>query len=206
MKSVSEGELFTEKQITQYDSRDIALWNYDYRGAYAKLSVCAVLYQREIVQDLRFDTALAIGEDTLFFANVLKRSGGACYVHEEMYYYVQHRESVIHNPDIKKQETEYQAWDEVLQTFSGQSPWFLRQLHLARAIAFRNAFFRRCMSQKTYGEANERAHRRMKMDLKYMRYEKNKMYRLKHRLSCYFPRFMCMLYRGRKSWKKRFSK
>jgi glycosyltransferase involved in cell wall biosynthesis len=205
-KYISQEEEFQVRQITGYDSKDIALQDYDFREKYAKLTVTAAIFRMEIVQNLRFDTALAIGEDSVFFAKVLNRSGGVCYVSGELYYYVIRKESTMRAADIKKQENEYQAWDEILEIFSRQSPWFLRQLHLERAVAFRNAFFRRCMSQKKYGEANERARRRMMMDLKYMRYEKNKIYRLKHILSCCFPRLMCMLYRGKIFWKKRFSR
>lgn len=77
--------------------------NFDCTEKYAKMNVWGNMYKRTLIENLRFDENLSIGEDTLFHYMVLNKSKYINYIHTQLYYY-RHRETSVMNEkfSIKK--------------------------------------------------------------------------------------------------------
>lgn len=204
IKNISEKTVIGRDIALEYLPKDIPIEKYDSREKYAKRSVWGAVFQKELLKNVFFDNALALGEDSLFFATALKRSGGVCFLPNEMYYYLRHRDSSSYVADVKRQDTEFIAWNEMFKLFSTESSFFIRQLHLAYAFACLNSFFRRCLFIGKFGDESRSVWKRMKKEIKYMRYEKNKKDKYIYILCCLAPRFMGYFYRKKKDWEKGF--
>lgn len=87
--------------------------HYRFDSKYAHTVARCALYKKSIIKDIRFDSTLYVGEDTYFYAQVLKRAKLICYMSERLYYYRIHTASITHRKFQEKQFTEADAWDKV---------------------------------------------------------------------------------------------
>lgn len=83
------------------------------------------LYKKSTLQGLQFATDLSVGEDTLFFANILKRVRKVSYVNEPLYCYVQFPESAAHGKLNKKKFDEVVARELLCELFADENRKFL---------------------------------------------------------------------------------
>lgn len=100
---------------------DFTFWNKKYRGVPC-VCFCAC-YERKLIEDLRFDETIFIGEDTLFFASCFMRSRKCVRIVEELYAYVQYPNSASHQSYNPKKWTVLNAWEKtVAQVNDGPAP------------------------------------------------------------------------------------
>ncbi len=74
-----------------------------------------VLYQHELVKDLRFEENISIGEDTLFFCEAFLRAGRYTRLESELYYYVQTEESAYRSKFTARKYSEIEAWERICE-------------------------------------------------------------------------------------------
>lgn len=86
---------------------------YRFDSKYAHAVARCVLYKKDIIKDIRFDSKLYVGEDTYFYAQALKRAKKICYMSERLYFYRIHTDSITHSKFSENQFTEVDAWDRV---------------------------------------------------------------------------------------------
>ena len=80
----------------------------------ASHAVCGgALYETKKFDNLRFNEALSIGEDTLFFFEALCKCSKIAFIKERPYYYVQHSMSATKGMYTPKRWSEFQAWCEI---------------------------------------------------------------------------------------------
>lgn len=85
---------------------------------YALGVVWGTLYKRECIQNLRFDSDLFVGEDTVFFAAAVKRSGRFFYSEKKYYNYVVYDNSAAHGKISDARMTNLLAWERVASLFT----------------------------------------------------------------------------------------
>lgn len=90
------------------------------------------IFKKEMLKDLSFDTRLSVAEDSLFVAEVIKKSGKLYYEQEPLYMYRMNPNSVMHEKDIKKLETQLIAWEKIsaLQNADSTAYWSARMQYL----------------------------------------------------------------------------
>lgn len=104
---------------------DHSLWD---KASHAVCWGC--LYNKDVIDGLRFDETLSVGEDTLFFFEALCRCDVFAFVNERPYYYLQYEASATKGSYTPKRWTEILAWQKVVQ-ISGDVPSRFRESILA---------------------------------------------------------------------------
>lgn len=84
-----------------------------------------VLYQRELLEQIRFRKELYIGEDTLFFLQAFLQAGWFMYLPEKLYLYRVREDSSYKKAFTMRQYTEVAAWEEIV-TLTRTQPEGLR--------------------------------------------------------------------------------
>lgn len=79
------------------------------------------LYRREILEQLRFQEEISVGEDVLFFGYVLTRLSRLSYTDRELYHYMYNTDSVIHLPFSESRYTEIIAWQKLCELYRENS-------------------------------------------------------------------------------------
>jgi glycosyltransferase involved in cell wall biosynthesis len=106
-------------------THDVALHPYDFMDEWSTAVVWGAIYTKRAVEGLRFDRNLSIGEDSLFFAECLKRCSDmewiVTYCSRPIYYYVHNPESAIHAAFSQKKLDELTAWRCICQLWSCES-------------------------------------------------------------------------------------
>ncbi len=69
---------------------------FDYTKEYATRCVTRTLIDSELVKDIRFDSSIHNGEDTLFVAQIIQKCDAIAYNEEKLYYYIERPESLFH--------------------------------------------------------------------------------------------------------------
>ncbi len=87
---------------------------YDFSAEYAHLTCGGLLYNKKLCNELRFDTDLYVGEDTLFYHKILLKARTGIFVPEGLYYYVHNAESATHGQYNSKKFTEAIAWQRII--------------------------------------------------------------------------------------------
>lgn len=95
-----------------YAARD-----YDWNGSLQHPIVWGCIFKKDIVQGLQFSNEFFVGEDSLFFAQCLKRSQNLYFVHDTVYHYVHYKESAIHGKFNSKRISEIYAWEEICDLY-----------------------------------------------------------------------------------------
>lgn len=86
-------------------------------GPLAHTVVWGALYRRKVIEELKFDSSLFVGEDTYFFAKALKNASTVSYVKRCMYYYVIYSESESHGSFTEKKITLLSSWQKIVDLF-----------------------------------------------------------------------------------------
>ena len=171
--------------------------DFSYMADYARVMVWAVLLDRELIGTRRFDRSLAVGEDALFMAHMLKAAGGLAYLPEKHYSYVIYPESANHGRFTEKRRTEITAWDRILELFRGYPEPFLLQLRARQAEAY-FAGARAMLLKGNDSSADPKQYLKKTRELKktYLRSGRDRAHKLGYRLFCLWPRGYALLYRG----------
>lgn len=79
--------------------------------------VWGALYKRKVIENIRFDEDLYVGEDAYFFAKVVKNSNKLVCVNKELYHYIYHTNSAYNSKFNSKKITEIECWRRVATLF-----------------------------------------------------------------------------------------
>lgn len=75
------------------------------------------IYKREVLEQLRFQGDLSVGEDTLFFGQVLVRLPRLSYTDRKLYHYMYNTDSVIRSSFSESRYTEITAWQRLCDLY-----------------------------------------------------------------------------------------
>lgn len=133
---LDEGKAFNPKESAEYSVYDI-----DYRVLKHNniARCCGTLLRRNAVGATRFDCDLFVGEDLLFFCQIINKSERMAVLRDELYCYYEHGESLTNGVYDKRKYTEMEAWNRVVELFSTRPFLFKNALHRMRGwVAFKN--------------------------------------------------------------------
>lgn len=116
-------------QDTIIDSQD-----YDWNGKLQHPIVWSAIYRKELLKGLTFDKKFFVGEDSLFFAQCLKKARKLYFVHDTLYNYVHYQKSAYHGSFDLKKITEIYAWEEICKLYNQTSAKSMVITALARRI------------------------------------------------------------------------
>ncbi len=77
------------------------------------------VYRREILKGLRFQEDVKVGEDTLFFGQVLARLSQLSYTDRILYHYMSNEGSAVHSAFSEGRYTEIISWQRLCEFFKG---------------------------------------------------------------------------------------
>ena len=87
-----------------------------YGGMHGVSRQCwGALYQRSLLQGIRFSEELSIGEDTLFFLEAFLRAGKYVRLESSLYFYIQTENSAYRADFTPRKYTEIEAWKKILK-------------------------------------------------------------------------------------------
>ena len=129
--SVEEFDWLKTKDVPY---QTISLDTYRYTNKYAHSIIWGGLYRADLIGNLRFTQDLFVGEDTLFFAQLLKKARQLTFVEEELYYYRYLDTSLAHAQYNARQSTEITAWERVCDVFADESDDFRNECYAALAL------------------------------------------------------------------------
>ena len=93
--------------------QEFRLEEYSYWCRANCLNVVRGLFQRDVVQKQRFDTAISMGEDAMFFMQSLLKAGKLAYIDAPLYGYRIWGESSYQKSFTEKQYSEVEAWEKI---------------------------------------------------------------------------------------------
>lgn len=93
--------------------QEFRLEEYSYWCRANCLNVVRGLFQRDVVQKQRFDTAITMGEDAMFFMQSLLKVGKLAYIDAPLYVYRIWGESSYQKSFTEKQYSEVEAWEKI---------------------------------------------------------------------------------------------
>lgn len=105
-------------RTTRADSGRILLWSgaaYTWPQKYAHQTCWGALYRRELLAGLRFREDLAVGEDSLFFAQAALRADTIVFQDRALYHYEYYPDSTANRAFSPQRYTELLAWREICQ-------------------------------------------------------------------------------------------
>lgn len=103
------------------NSTVIDLSAYRWTGRYSHTTMGGFMCSTALAKSLSFSGDLYVGEDTLFFAQALKKAGRFVLIDEKYYYYRYHLTSVSHTAFQAKKLTEIMSWERISELYADQS-------------------------------------------------------------------------------------
>ena len=94
--------------------------DYDFTKRWSHRVVWGAVYRREVLGDIRFREKFDVSEDTLFFAELLKKVRRTVHLNEELYCYIYYPESVAHGRFNRKRFSEVLVWEEIAQMMADE--------------------------------------------------------------------------------------
>lgn len=107
---------------------------YDWNGTLQHPIVWGAIFRKEIVKELTFDERFSVGEDSLFFAQCLKKARNLYFVHDTVYHYVHYQESASHGKFNLKKLSEIYAWQEICKLYQASEAENMIKAALAMRI------------------------------------------------------------------------
>lgn len=133
-------------------------------GAFFHPTVWGALFSASLVKNIFFPNDLYVGEDTLFFAQVLKKAGKLAFLDEQYYYYRATPGSIVNSKYKLEHATEVTAWERLAELFSDQSEEFKNECEAAIALRcrrnYQRAFAANYPDKKLLKELYQKAHKR----------------------------------------------
>jgi glycosyltransferase involved in cell wall biosynthesis len=128
---------------------------YDLFADYAHSTVCGALYARDLLNGLWFDESLAMGEDTLFFMQVLLKCRTLVHVALPLYNYYQNEASLTHSRYSSKNRASIRAWTKICRLSECEDGKMRTMCHLRLAGCCKRNFRR--MIQDGFTDKGDRA-------------------------------------------------
>lgn len=101
--------------------RLIKVEDYNFMESWSHATVWGALFHSSLLQDIKFDTSILVGEDSLFFANALMKCESISYVSQKLYYYFIYDNSISHGSYNARRLTELQAWKKINELLAERS-------------------------------------------------------------------------------------
>ena len=136
-RSKTKEMFFARKTCAEPKKHLIQIEDFRYTNKYMHDTVWAALFRTDLIGDLRFDTDLHVGEDTVFFSRLLRKARSLVYVDEKYYYYSFREDSLAHHNYSPRRYTEILAWERVCEEAREEDPAFLNECYVALAIRCR---------------------------------------------------------------------
>ena len=127
-------DFYAIRNAEKVNIKKINLSDYRWTGNYAHHEVWCSIFDADLIRDLRFSTQLYIGEDTVFFAQVLKKAGSILFVDEQLYYYRYNESSLMNRKFQDKNLTEIKARECISDMFADQSDAFRNECEAILAM------------------------------------------------------------------------
>ena len=142
-------ELFKSSK-RDYGVFSIKSSDYDYYDESSHWTVWGVLYDRKLIQNLKFKDDLYVAEDTYFLSESIKMSKKITFIDECLLYYVVLKDSASHGFYDKKKHTELEAWRRICELYSDR-PEQLKTIRGKFAdICLKNMKMYQCSKCNTY--------------------------------------------------------
>ena len=109
----------------------VGMDKYRYTNRYAHNVVWGALYERNLLKGTRFNPKLSVGEDTLFFAELLKKTRSLAFVDIGYYYYSYNENSLAHGIYRLRHYDEVKAWEGICHLFRNESKPFMNECKVA---------------------------------------------------------------------------
>lgn len=161
-------------------------FRFTYRYFYP--AVWGKLYARSLVEHIRFDTDIYIGEDALFFARAVRQTDKMAYVDAPLYVYIQYPQSANHGSYTAKRMTEITAWERITAEFSGWPQPVLQDCQARLGTAYFAGL--RCMLEgnNTSGQTPEHYLKKMRqLKRSVLASQLPRSYRIGYALMCLWP-------------------
>lgn len=97
---------------------------FDYSKVYAYGTVWGGMYHKSLISNTRFSSKYYVGEDEVFFAEILLKSKEVAVLNEYLYAYMIYDTSALHGCYDEKKKTDIYAWYKVLEVFKDESKRF----------------------------------------------------------------------------------
>lgn len=116
-------EIFFEDgscQITCNNDAGIYIWKnteYEYCRYKAHRTVWGAIYKKDVIENLSFQEDIYVGEDSIFFAQVVRYANRIAYYDKALYYYRVLSASAYHGQFDEKKYTELEAWRRICCIF-----------------------------------------------------------------------------------------
>ena len=114
--------------------------------AYGKTGSCSqcwrVLYRREVLQQVRFDPGLSVGEDSVFFLQAFLKAGRFAYRPEKLYLYRQRQDSAYTQAFSMRQYSEVLAWERIRELVQDQAEPFRNSAEGLLLSAYARIYYR----------------------------------------------------------------
>lgn len=135
-------EEFGQLETKNVPYKKVSLDEYRYTNKYKHDIIWGGLYRADLIDGQRFTKDLFVGEDTLYFAKLLKEARQLTFVDEELYYYRYLETSLAHAQYNARQSTEITAWERVCEVFSDEAADFRNECFAALAILCKKNYVR----------------------------------------------------------------
>ena len=159
---------------------------------YATGTIGGVLYSKKVLDKLKFDKELFVGEDTLFFAQALKKCESVAYLENGYYFYVQYDLSAAHGEINEKRMTNLLAWEKIADVFKDN---FKIYVSVRGAYGRQCAYFihNMCMRRKKVQPYFDICKHGMKKNWKYMMKDPSRKNRIYYFCIYWIPQLYCKL-------------
>lgn len=104
---------YKSQQVNEITPQTVKVVDYNFMETWSHATVWGALFHKSLLINLKFDTSISIGEDSLFFASALVRCDEISYISNKLYYYFMYDHSLSHGVYNEKRLTEFVAWKKI---------------------------------------------------------------------------------------------
>lgn len=104
---------------------------YDYAYDYRLRHVWGALYKAEVIEQLRFDKKLYVGEDAYYMSQLVSKYKEICTLDNQLYGYIEYEKSSSHGVFDYKKATALEAWNKIIIQFKDMSQYTLRGCYIS---------------------------------------------------------------------------
>ena len=98
--------------VTKISSKE-----FEYYGKTNRSTVWGALYKANLLENIKFSDDIAVGEDGLFLAKVIRKTDTIAYYSKPMYNYTVQNQSAYHGKFTERKSTEIDAWLQICKLF-----------------------------------------------------------------------------------------
>lgn len=109
------GDSFLLCEETKIDFSIISLEDYDFMQDWSHATVWGALFHKDLIADTKFCKDIYVGEDSIFFSELLVKCNQIAHISNKLYYYFIYEVSLLHGKYDEKKLTEITAWERINQ-------------------------------------------------------------------------------------------